>query len=110
MAEPLRSNPVEHLWNLVRMILSVVSHREVLSRIKNILQEMRSATLRHDLQEETSKLYCVAANIRALAKGLAEIIETNLIFAAVRIGTLVDLQPLYFSDTALSPVLPCTRL
>src|SRR5262245_23900783 len=101
MAEPLRSNPVEHLSNVVRTSLSFVSHREALSWLKTILREMRSATLRHDLQEGTSTLYRVAGNIRALAKGLVEILQTNLTFAAVRVGTPVDLQPLYVSDTAL---------
>jgi hypothetical protein len=109
MAEPLRSNPVEHPSNFVRTTLSFVSHREARSWLKTILQETRSAPLRHDLQEGTSKVYRVAGNIRALAKSLVETIQTNLTFAAVRVGTPVDLQPLYFSDTALSSVLPCAR-
>jgi hypothetical protein len=176
MAEPSRSDPVEHLSNFVRTTPSFVRRREELSRLKNILQEMWSGTLRHPLQvgddarygepiplylpfvqilpavldrsslesertlatnvqdraefqyesglalrrdqdvspclthyEEAVKVHRPVSNIRGLAKVLVETIETNLTLAAVRVGTLVDLQPLYFSDTAFSPVLPCAH-
>jgi hypothetical protein len=109
MAEPLQAEPVELLSNFVRTTPSFVSHKEELSRLRNIPQEMQAASLRHALQEETIKVYRLAGHIRALAKVLVETIETNLTLAAVRVGTLVDPQPLYFSDTAFSPVLPCAR-
>jgi hypothetical protein len=175
MAEPSRSDLVEHLLNFVRMTPSFVSHREELSWLNNILQEMRSATLRHALQvgydtsygelipfhlpfahilpamldqssleserplatnvqdgvefqydgglapcrdqdvwlclthyEEAIKVHRPVGNTRGLAKVLVEN-ETNLPPTVVRVGTLVDSQPLYYSDIAFSPVLPCAR-
>jgi hypothetical protein len=109
MAEPLRLDPSGHLPHFVSTTPSFVCHREGLSRLKNLLQEMWSATLRHALQEEAIKVYRLAGNMRALAKVLVEAIEANLTLAVVRIGTLVDPQPPYFSDTTFSSVLPCAR-
>jgi hypothetical protein len=109
MAGPSRSDPVEHLSNFVRTTPSFVSHREELSWLKSILQEMRSATLRHALQEEAIKVCRLVGNIEALAKILVETIETTLTLAAGRASTTVDLQPLYVSDTTLLPVLACAR-
>jgi hypothetical protein len=60
--------------------------------------------------EEAIKVYSLAGNIRGLAKVLVGKIESNLPLTAVRVGTLIDPQPRYFSDTAFSPVLPCARL
>jgi hypothetical protein len=56
--------------------------------------------------EEATKVCLRAGNIWGLAKVLAKKIETNLTLASVRFNTLVDPQPLYFSDTAFSSVLP----
>jgi hypothetical protein len=109
MVKPSRSDPVQHLSNFVRTVPSLLSHSEEFSWLKNILQEVRSATLRPALQEEAIKGYRLAGTIRALAKVLVGTIETNLTLAAVRVDTLVDPQPLYFSDTAFSPVLPYAR-
>jgi hypothetical protein len=59
--------------------------------------------------EEAIKVCLRAGNIWGLAKILVKKIETNAILASVRFNTLVDPQPLYFSDTAFPPVLPCAR-
>jgi hypothetical protein len=50
MAEPLRSDRVEQLSNSVRATPAFVSHREELSCLQNIVQEMRSGSLRHPLR------------------------------------------------------------
>jgi hypothetical protein len=134
MVEPSRSDTVNHLSNVFRIALSFVGRREGLSRSKNILQERQLGTLRHALQvgyvrgygvllsvslpfvqgfqathEEAIKECLPAGNIRGLAKVLVRKIEANLILASVRLNTLVYPKPLYFSDTAFSPVLPCAH-
>jgi hypothetical protein len=109
MVEPSKSDPVKHLSNFVRTVPSLHGYGEEFSWLNNILQEMRPATLRHALQEEVIKVYRRAGNIRTQAKVLVGTTETNLTLAAVRVDTVVDPQPLYFSDTAFSPVLPCAR-
>jgi hypothetical protein len=47
MAEPSRTNPVEHLSNFITSDPVSVSRRGELPRSRNILQEMWSVTLRH---------------------------------------------------------------
>jgi hypothetical protein len=59
--------------------------------------------------EEAIKVCLLAGNIWGLAKVLVRKIEANLILASVRFNTLVYPKPLYFSDTAFSPVLPCAH-
>jgi hypothetical protein len=59
--------------------------------------------------EDAIKVHRLAGNIRGLAEGLVEKTETRLTHTAIRIGTLVDPQPRYFSDTTSSPVLPCAH-
>lgn len=59
--------------------------------------------------EAAIKVCLRASNIWGLAKVLVKKIATNLTLAFVRFNTLVDPQPLYFSDTAFSPVLPCAH-
>jgi hypothetical protein len=109
MAEPLHAEPVERVSNFVRTTSWFASHQEELSLLRNIPQELQSTSLLHALQEETIKVYRSAGTSRALAKVLVETIQTNLSFAAVGVGTLVDLQPLYLSDIESSPVLRCAR-
>jgi hypothetical protein len=109
MAEPSRLDPVKRLSNFVRTAPSFVRHRAEFSWLRNILQEIRSATSRHALQGEAIKVYRRAGNIRGVTRVVVETIETNLTLVAVRVGTLVNPQPLYFSDTAFSPALPCAR-
>ncbi len=173
MAEPSRTNPVEHLSNFITSDPVSVSRRGELPRSRNILQEMWSVTLRHphwvgydrndgdlirvslpfpisfqaaldqssresartigtDVQDRAEfqceaglahrrdqdvwlclihpkdpmTVYCLAGKIWDLTKILVEKFETNLPYAAVRLGTLADPQPLYFFDTACSPILP----
>jgi hypothetical protein len=60
-------------------------------------------------REEAIKVCLHAGNIWGLAKVLVKKIETTLTLAFVRFNTLLDPQPLYFSDTAFSPVLPCAH-
>jgi hypothetical protein len=50
MAEPLRSDRVKHLSNFSRTTPAFVNHREKLSCLKNIVQEMRPSSLRHPLR------------------------------------------------------------
>jgi hypothetical protein len=109
VVEPLRAEPVEHLSNLLRAIAWFASHKEELSQLKNIPQEMQPASLRHPLHAGATKVYRLAGNIRAREKVLVKAIETNLTRAAVRVGTLVNLQPVSFSDSAFLPVLPSAR-
>jgi len=59
--------------------------------------------------EEAIKVCRPVGIIRRLAKVLVKKIETNLTLDAICVGTVVDPQPLYFSDIALSPVLPCAH-
>jgi hypothetical protein len=59
--------------------------------------------------EDAIRVHRLAGKIRGLAEGLVEKIETKLTYTAIRIGTLVDPQPRYFSDTTFSPVLPCAH-
>jgi hypothetical protein len=99
MAEPLRSGPVEHLSSFVSTTLSFVSQRKAPSWLQDGLPKTQSAAWRQDLQDEASTVSRLAARIGTLATVLVGTSQTNLTLAAVRIGTLINLQPLHFSDT-----------
>ena len=100
MVEPFRSDPVEDLSKFVRTIPSLVRHREGYPWLRTILPKRRSTPLRQVFQEEPIKGSRLAGSLRVLATDLAETHRTSLTLAAVRYGILVNLQPLYFSDTA----------
>jgi hypothetical protein len=57
MAEPFRSDRVEHLSNFSRTTPAFVNHREELSCPKNIVQEMRTDSLRHPLRVGNDRGY-----------------------------------------------------